>query len=47
MLKDRNLGVIGVSPHDSSDAVIDRIQREFGDRYRHIRVGEAIQLRAP
>lgn len=46
LLKARNLGLIGVSAHDSSDEVIDLIRREFGDAHRHVRVGEEIVISA-
>lgn len=44
MLRGHDLGVIGVSPHDSSDEVIGRVEAAFGSAYRHIRVGEAIVI---
>jgi metal-dependent hydrolase (beta-lactamase superfamily II) len=46
MLKARNLGVIGVSGHDSSDEVIAMVRRQFGAAYRDVRVGEAIVISA-
>ena len=46
MLKERNLGLIGVSAHDSSDEVIERFRREFGEAHRYVRVGEAIVISA-
>jgi 7,8-dihydropterin-6-yl-methyl-4-(beta-D-ribofuranosyl)aminobenzene 5'-phosphate synthase len=46
MLKERNLGMIGVSAHDSSDEVIERFRREFGEAHRYVRVGEAIVISA-
>lgn len=42
LLKRRNLGVIGVSAHDSSDEVIELIREEFGEAHRYVRVGEEI-----
>jgi glyoxylase-like metal-dependent hydrolase (beta-lactamase superfamily II) len=36
--------VIGVSPHDSSNEVIEKVRETFGDAYRDIRVGEAIVI---
>ena len=41
-LRARNLGLIGVGGHDSSDAVIAAFAEAFGDAYRHVRVGEPI-----
>lgn len=46
MLKRRNLGLIGVSAHDSSDEVIERFRREFGEAHRYVRVGEEIIISA-
>jgi 7,8-dihydropterin-6-yl-methyl-4-(beta-D-ribofuranosyl)aminobenzene 5'-phosphate synthase len=46
-LRARNLGVIGVGGHDSSDQVIDKFANAFGDAYRHVRVGERIVVEAP
>jgi len=47
MLKKRNLGVIAVSAHDSSDEVIEMVREEFGEAHRYIRVGEEIIISAP
>ena len=47
LLKERRLGLIAVSAHDSSDEVIDLVRREFGEAHRHLRVGEEIVIRAP
>jgi metal-dependent hydrolase (beta-lactamase superfamily II) len=44
MLKDRNLGVIAVSAHDSSDEVIEMVREAFPDAHRYIRVGEEIVI---
>lgn len=46
-LRQRNLGLVGVGGHDSSDEVIAMFQDTFGDAYRHIRVGERIVVRSP
>lgn len=46
VLKSRNLGVIGVGGHDSSDDVIEMIRSEFGDAHRYVRVGEEIVISA-
>jgi metal-dependent hydrolase (beta-lactamase superfamily II) len=42
VLKARELGVIGVGGHDSSDEVIALFAGEFGEAYRYVRVGEPI-----
>lgn len=47
MLKKRNLGIIAVSAHDSSDEVIEMVREEFGEAHRYIRVGEEIVIGAP
>jgi metal-dependent hydrolase (beta-lactamase superfamily II) len=41
-LRGRNLRLIGVGGHDSSDEVIAMFSDTFGDAYRHVRVGERI-----
>ena len=41
-LEKRNLGLVGVGGHDSSDEVIAMFSDTFGDAYRHVRVGEPI-----
>jgi hypothetical protein len=46
-LRARNLGLIGVGGHDSSDEVIAMFAESFGDAYRFIRVGERISVAAP
>ena len=43
-LQRRNLGVIGVGGHDSSDEVISMFAAAFGEAYRHVRVGERIVI---
>jgi hypothetical protein len=43
-LDSRNLGVVGVGGHDSSDEVIAMFQERFGDSYRPVRVGERIVI---
>lgn len=43
-LKARNLGLIGVGGHDSSDTVIAMFEEAFGTAYRHIRVGDRIEI---
>ncbi len=47
MLKSRNLGLIAVSAHDSSDEVIEMVRQAFGDAHRYIRVGEEIVIGQP
>ena len=44
MLKRRNLGIIAVSGHDSSDEVIARVRELFGEAHRYLRVGEEIVI---
>jgi 7,8-dihydropterin-6-yl-methyl-4-(beta-D-ribofuranosyl)aminobenzene 5'-phosphate synthase len=44
LLKERGLGIIGISGHDSSDEVIAQVAEIFGEAYHHIRVGEAILI---
>ena len=46
LLKQRELGLIAVSAHDSSDEVIEMIRLEFGEAHRYIRVGEEILIGA-
>lgn len=43
----RDLGLIGVGGHDSSDEVIAMFSETFGDAYRHLRVGEPIVVGPP
>jgi metal-dependent hydrolase (beta-lactamase superfamily II) len=43
-LRARDLGLIAVGGHDSSDEVIAMFADAFGDAYRHIRVGEPIVI---
>ena len=42
LLRERELGVIGVGGHDSSDEVIALFAEAFGPAYRYVRVGEPI-----
>lgn len=44
MLQARNLGLIGVGGHDSSDEVIAMFRERFGPAYREVRVGQPITL---
>jgi len=41
-LRARDLGLVGVGGHDSSDDVIAMFNDTFGEAYRHVRVGERI-----
>ena len=47
MLEARNLGLVGVGGHDSSDEVIAMFSEAFDDVYRHIRLGERIVVGPP
>jgi 7,8-dihydropterin-6-yl-methyl-4-(beta-D-ribofuranosyl)aminobenzene 5'-phosphate synthase len=47
MLADRDPGLVSISPHDSSDEVIERLQSKFGEAYRPLRVGRPIEVEAP
>ena len=47
ILKSRNLGVIAVGGHDTSDEVIEMIREEFGPAHRYLRVGEEIVISRP
>lgn len=44
-LQKRNPGIVALGGHDSSDETIARFAEVFGDRYRHVRVGEWIHIR--
>jgi 7,8-dihydropterin-6-yl-methyl-4-(beta-D-ribofuranosyl)aminobenzene 5'-phosphate synthase len=46
-LERRSPMLVAVSPHDSSRWARDRFKEAFGDRYRTIRVGEEIRVKAP
>jgi 7,8-dihydropterin-6-yl-methyl-4-(beta-D-ribofuranosyl)aminobenzene 5'-phosphate synthase len=46
VLKLRRPGLVAVGSHDSSDEAIELLRREFGDRFRHVRVGEEILVGA-
>ncbi len=46
LLKSRNLGLIAVGGHDTSDEVIELIRGEFGQAHRYVRVGEEIVVSA-
>ncbi len=36
--------IVALSPHDSSDWTIERFRESFGNKYRDIRVGEALEI---
>ncbi len=44
LLREMNVQAVGLSPHDSDAAVIDRFRREFPSAYRDVMVGRAIDL---
>ena len=46
ILKQLNLGVVGIGGHDSSDQVIALAKKQFGKAYRYVRVGEQIVISA-
>jgi metal-dependent hydrolase (beta-lactamase superfamily II) len=46
-LRDLNLGLVGLSGHDSDDEVIDQFRSTFGSAYREVRVGEPIAVGDP
>ena len=47
MLERRELGLLGLGGHDSSDEVITMFSDAFGAAYRPVRVGERIVVSAP
>jgi metal-dependent hydrolase (beta-lactamase superfamily II) len=46
LLEDRNVGLVGIGGHDSSDEVIAIAEQRFGDAYRRVEVGLPIAVRA-
>jgi len=44
LLKERDLGVVAVGGHDSSDEAIDWFRDAFGPAYRDLKVGQPIQI---
>jgi metal-dependent hydrolase (beta-lactamase superfamily II) len=46
-LRDLNLAVVGLSGHDSDDAVLEQFREAFGSAYRDVRVGEPIAVANP
>ena len=45
ILKRRDPKLVGLSPHDSCDAVIAEFRKAFGEAYRSIEVGSKISIR--
>lgn len=43
LLKSRDIGIIGVGGHDSSDEVIEEFKDAFGPKYRYVEVGKWIE----
>lgn len=43
-IKKENPQIVSLSPHDSSDWAIDLFKKSFGDKYRDLKVGEAIVI---
>ena len=46
MLEERDLGIVALSAHDSSDEVIELVREAFAEAHRYIRVGEEIVISA-
>lgn len=44
LLESRDIGIVGVGGHDSSDEVIEIFKNTFGDAYRPVIVGKRIEL---
>ncbi|PJZ54091.1 MBL fold metallo-hydrolase [Leptospira adleri] len=44
LLKNKNISLIGIGGHDSSDEVIRKFETEFGKSYRRVRVGDWIHV---
>ncbi|MDX1666621.1 MAG: MBL fold metallo-hydrolase [Saprospiraceae bacterium] len=44
LLKEKNIQLIGIGGHDSSDQVIAQFKDAFGDRYEEVKVGKKIQV---
>jgi len=44
LLKDRDLGIVAISAHDSCDASIARFREAFPDAFREIKVGQRIAI---
>jgi 7,8-dihydropterin-6-yl-methyl-4-(beta-D-ribofuranosyl)aminobenzene 5'-phosphate synthase len=43
-LTEKDVKVVGVSPHDSCDWTIKQFRDSFGDRYREVVVGQEIKF---
>jgi metal-dependent hydrolase (beta-lactamase superfamily II) len=44
LLRERDVGLVAISGHDSSDEVIENARRQFGKAHRYVRVGHRIVL---
>lgn len=44
MLKELNLGLVALGGHDTSDEVIELFHREFMEKHRYVRIGQAITV---
>lgn len=44
LLQSRNLAIVGLGGHDSSDAVIEAFHNAFGTKYRYVMVGNWIEV---
>ncbi|MBM9502743.1 MBL fold metallo-hydrolase [Leptospira sp. 201903071] len=44
LLKNKNIGLIGIGGHDSSDEVILKFEKEFEEVYKKVRVGDWIHV---
>lgn len=44
LLADRNLKLIALGGHDTSDEVIGWFKQQFGNRYQHVKVGKVIEV---
>lgn len=42
LLKERDVGLVAIGGHDSSDEVIENARKQFGDAHRYVRVGDPI-----
>lgn len=43
-LKERDLGIVGISAHDSCDASVAEFRKAFQSAFREIRVGQEIVI---
>jgi metal-dependent hydrolase (beta-lactamase superfamily II) len=44
LLKSLDIGIIGIGGHDSSDKVIEDFNNAFGSKYRHVKIGNWIDI---